>query len=212
MNDQTPDPKLLARFRTGDKTAFDALYQRYAGGVFAFARRLTQTKEEAEDLTQETFVAAFRSAEGFRGNARMLTWLLGIASRRWRDNRRTPRPQTYALQDGDTETATTHYAPVEQAALATVSLEGALAQLDVPLREAFLLVAAHGLTHKEAAHILNAPVGTVKWRVAEAGRRLRVLLSDEPDQKTEQTQPETPAHLPAISSSPAPAEVSHVPL
>ncbi len=210
-NENTDDAALLTRFRNRDKAAFDALYSRYAGGVFAFARRLTGTVEEAEDLTQETFVAAFRSAHGFRGNAHLLTWLLGIASRRCRDSRRTPKPQTSPLLEGEGEHILGATASVERAVVASVTLEAALSQLDEGLREAFLLVAAHGLTYKEAAHVLQAPVGTVKWRVSEAGRRLRVLLSDEAEPAP--SPHETPARSSSVpASSTASTEVSHVSL
>lgn len=169
------EPELTRAFCQGERAAFDTLFARYAGRVFAFAHRLSGCRSDAEELTQETFVAAFRSAPAFRGDARLLTWLLGIALRRFRDTRRgAPRPVLVEL-DGHEPSPKN----VENEALAGIALHRALARLDVPLREAFLLVAAQGLTHREAANVLGAPVGTIKWRVAEATRRLRVLLSED---------------------------------
>ena len=174
------DDSLLRRYRQGDRAAFDALYERVAGRLFAFALQLTQGRRaDAEDLVQETFVAAYRGIGGFRGGSRELTWLFGIMARRNRDNNRRPRLLITTIEETDEETAPIAASP-ENAALATVLLQEAVAKLDAPLREAFLLVAAQGLTHKEAAGVLRAPVGTVKWRVAEAVKRLRVALADEP--------------------------------
>lgn len=175
MSSSSDETELLTQFRRGDRAAFDALYTRYAPGVFAFARRLTGGNTgDAEDLTQETFVAAFRGAAQFRGGARLSTWLMAIALRRFRDKTRHAPPPSAAVNENDPSPAV----PVEAAALHNVAFERALAVLDPNLRAAFLLVAGQGLTHREAAAILQIPIGTAKWRVAEAARRLRSVLSD----------------------------------
>lgn len=177
--------KLLTAFRAGDRAAFDTLYQQYARRVFAFARQLTLNGADAEDLTQETFVAAFRGRAGFRGGSSLLTWLLGIALRRWRDRRRNLPPPSVDLPEatGDDGFA--------DRTVAFIAYEQALGELPHDLREAFLLVAVQGLTHREAAELLERPLGTVKWRVAEAVRRLRAVLSE-----TEEGEQE-PDHVPA---------------
>jgi RNA polymerase sigma factor, sigma-70 family len=172
--DPPDDRRLLAAFRGGDRAAFDALFARYAPRVLAFALHLTGgSRAEAEDLTQETFVAAFRGASAFRGGSRLLTWLLGIAVRRHRDAGRRTCPPTATLTDGDADSRPA----VADVATDAVAFRDALATLDSPLRDAFLLVAAQGLTHREAAEVLGAPLGTVKWRVAEATKRLRAALT-----------------------------------
>lgn len=132
---------------------------------------------------QETFLAAYQGVERFGGRARLSTYLIAIAVRRWRDQQRKPRHETVALLDEhDTSLHAPHPkdAPTENQALAGIVYRAALAQLDDPLKEAFLLVAAEGLTHKEAAQVLQIPLGTLKWRVAEAMRRLRIALTEEP--------------------------------
>src|ERR687885_615754 len=91
------DRKLIAAFRAGDRAAFDALFERYAGRVLAFARQLTGSSSEAEDLTQEVFLAALRGLPEFRGDSGLLTWLFSIAVRRWRDQQRRFRPASAAL-------------------------------------------------------------------------------------------------------------------
>jgi RNA polymerase sigma-70 factor (ECF subfamily) len=190
-DDERDEQRLLTAFQKGDRAAFDALYDRYAGRLLAFARQLTGCRAEAEDLVQETFVAAYRGAAGFRGGARVRTWLFSIAVRRLRDMRRKPGVSNVSGAEESlwNEEAIATGSPVERAAVAAVSFQAALATLDAPLREAFLLVAAQGMTHKEAAELLDTPVGTVKWRVAEATKRLRAAL-EEKDEGTRQSAPE----------------------
>ncbi len=185
MNRSTPDfsdpAQLVAAFRTGDRAAWDTLYDQTAPRLLAWARSLTGCASDAEDLAQETFVAAFAQSGGFRGKSSVLTWLCGIALRKWRDKRRSPRPETLPLCDeilpspkfgleNDTQNA--------NAVLLRLAYRQAVADLPENLRDAFVLVAQHGFTHKEAAQILSIPEGTAKWRVAQATRTLRLALAD----------------------------------
>ena len=171
------DPKLIAGFRAGDAAAFDTLYALYAGRVLAFARRLTGSQSDAEDLTQEAFVAAFRARQGFRGSAQFLTWVFGIVVRRWRDGERRPRLSTVPYLDSDV-CAIRDGSDMAEETVRKTMLNQAIDALDPILREAFLLVAGEGLTHREAATVVGCPLGTMKWRVAEAAHRLRAALEE----------------------------------
>jgi RNA polymerase sigma-70 factor (ECF subfamily) len=73
------DEKLVDRFRKGDQQAFSEIYERYRINVHRFILSRIQDRSEAEDLTQETFIQAFRSIASFEGRSKLLTWLLGIA-------------------------------------------------------------------------------------------------------------------------------------
>ena len=96
------DERALAlKLRAGDRQSFDAVYQCYAGRVMGFALRLTGSRTEAEDLVQEVFLAAYAARATFKGNSRLLSWLLGIAIRRWRDRCRHRTPETLALSNFD---------------------------------------------------------------------------------------------------------------
>jgi RNA polymerase sigma-70 factor, ECF subfamily len=172
----TQERRLIEAFQAGDATAFETLYEQCAGRVLAFARRLTGHEGDAEDLVQEAFIAAFRARESFHSRSHIVTWLLAIAVRRWRDKERSPRPKTvpYCESVMSGKNGKDHADQTIEA----VRLQAALDGLALPLREAFLLVAGQGMTHKEAAVLLACPIGTVKWRVAEASRRLRVALQD----------------------------------
>ena len=135
---------------------------------------------DAEDLTQEVFLAAFQGAGRFKGRASVQTWLYRIVLNCWRQTRRAPRLDTAPLLSD-----VPHSGPnLEQSVTDTTSLTCALAALPPDLREAFLLVKAEGLTHREAAQVLDAPLGTVQFRVHQAARRLRALLTEEGNEAT----------------------------
>lgn len=173
----TDERDLMRRFGAGERGGFDAVYDQYAHRVLGFAMRLTGNRSDAEDLVQETFVAAFKGCSGFQGRASILSWLLGIAVRKWRDQRRRLRLDTVELNDDwDTDESAPCTDSVEGTVINSVVVADALSCLDPPFREALLLVASQGLTYREAADALGEPVGTVKWRVFEATRRLRRIL------------------------------------
>jgi len=175
------DLRVLRAFRRGDHAAFEAVYRRYAARVMSFAYRLCGDRTEADDLVQETFIAAYRGREGFRGRSEVLPWLLGITWRRQRDAARSRRPASFALRESDAEPRGNPVSGgVEARALDAVMLEAAIDRLPPMLWEAFHLVMVQGLTHREAADVLGRPVGTVKWCTSTAVRRLREELRDEP--------------------------------
>lgn len=87
---EASDAQLLGRTAAGDRTAFDDLVRRHQAVIFRFARAVTATSEQAEDVLQETFLAAFRSAGTYRGEAPVRSWLLAIARNK---ARRLGRPR-----------------------------------------------------------------------------------------------------------------------
>lgn len=183
------DRELIARFRSGDRAAFDALYARYAGRALAFALRITGSRADAEDLVQEAFLAAYRGSRGFHGRSAFLTWLLGIVVRRWRDTVRSTRTRADFERQNPREQCHSPVRDASRDAIDVMAVEAALDALPEALREAFLLVAGQGLTHREAAQAAGCPVGTMKWRVAEAARRLRTMITDLDREEDEHVQP-----------------------
>jgi RNA polymerase sigma-70 factor (ECF subfamily) len=162
--------------RSGDPSAFDRLYASFAPRVLAYLLRLTGgSRADAEDLTQETFLAAYSTRSEISGGD-ALAWLFGVARRRQRDNfrARSARPETSAAESGEIADVAP---PIPEATARKVVLQEALNQLSLPEREAILLVVVQGLTYAEAATVMEEPAGTVKWRVHSGTRRLRRLLS-----------------------------------
>src|SRR5664279_2282534 len=76
----TPDMELVGRAKKGDLDAFEALTNRYEQRVYSLAMRMLRQEQDAEDVTQQTFLSALENLAGFRGEASLLTWLLRIAS------------------------------------------------------------------------------------------------------------------------------------
>jgi len=162
------------RLRPETHGGFREFYRQHGDRIYRFCFRLSGSVSDAEDLTQEVFLAAFQGQERFRGRSSVQTWLYQIALNCWRHSRRRPQLDTAALED-----AAQAGPDLEQSVTDSLALTCALAALPPDLREAFLLVRAEGLTYREAAQVLDAPQGTVQWRVHEASRRLRVLLAEE---------------------------------
>lgn len=149
-----------------------ALYDTHAQAVYRFCLRLCAgCAAEAEDIAQETWLAAFQGMERFDSRAKITTYLHGIALNIWRKRRRI-QARTTAF-DAD--------APLPDGMpdrLTRLTLNAAVARLPDAHREAFVLVKAEGYSSREAAHLLCVPTGTVQFRVFQAVRRLRVLLTD----------------------------------
>ena len=150
------------------------LYDTHCERVYRFCLRLCGgCQEDAEDLTQEVFLAALESLPRFAGRSTHQTWLFRIAVFRSRNLRqRRERLSTVPLTD----------LPLvggESQILARLTLASALVCLSEAQREAFLLVKAEGLTHREAAKVLQLPIGTVQSQVYEAVGKLRTILSEE---------------------------------
>lgn len=150
---------------------------KYAAVIRRFARTLTGNDADADDLAQSAVVSAFAGRAGFRGNSSVIAWLRGIAARKWRDSLRKRREAASDMADV-VEEASDPAAPVSQRVIERVALQDALSRLDPRARHALLLTASQGLTYRQASQITGEPVGTVKWRVAEAMRKMRILLEE----------------------------------
>ena len=157
--------------RPDDRAGFAAFYRQYGDRIYRFCYRLCGSVSDAEDLTQEVFLAAFQGEKRFEGRSSVQTWLYRIALNCWRHSCRTPRFATTPIED------VTQAGPgLEQAVADHLTLTCALAALPPDLREAFLLVKAEGLKYREAAQVLGIPLGTVQWQVHQASRLLAAAL------------------------------------
>lgn len=167
------DVALLAAARDGSERAFNLLIDRHQQAVRVFLRSLT-ARDEADDIAQETFLAAWTNAKSFRGEASVRSWLCSIAWRKLKASQRTwfrsrRRDTAYhgmTLTDEGQQTA----AADEHA------LHQALAQLPSDQRAAVMLCLGCGLSHSETAEALDMPLGTVKSHVLRGRTRLREVL------------------------------------
>ncbi len=150
---------------------FDTLYAEHGARIYRFCYRLCGDRTDAEDLTQDVFVAAWQSLPRFAGRAAEQTWLYRIALYRWNRLRTSRPPNTVVLLEDA--------GSVPGTPLLRILLDEAIEDLPPDLHEAFLLVKAEQLSYREAAAILEVPIGTVQSRVFAAVHRLRILLSEE---------------------------------
>ena len=153
---------------------FGAFYAEHGPRVYRFCLRLCGSVADAEDLTQDVFLAAFQGRARFEGRSSVQTWLYKIALNCRQNSVRTPCLVTVSVP----EDAAQGGPGLEQSVAENITLSCALSALPPDLHEAFLLVKAEGLTYREAAQVLAIPQGTVQWRVYEASRRLRGLLAE----------------------------------
>lgn len=171
------DAALVERaVRDGDPRVFDMLVRRHQGLVRAQLRRLLQgDAATADDLAQEAFLLAWRKLDQFRGEARFGTWLHRIAHTCFLQHVRARRP--HASEEEAVDALEVDPARSGSAGPALrLDLDAALRQLSANQRAALLYCAQLGLSHEEAAHVMNLPLGTVKTHIARGKARLRTLL------------------------------------
>jgi RNA polymerase sigma-70 factor (ECF subfamily) len=174
---ESDERERLERFRRGEPGAFNVLYAEYGPRLYRFGLRLCGgAVADAEDLTQEVFLAAFRSLHQFEGRSSLSTYLYRIAVYRWRQMKDARCRGEETLDDGREPAAPAASSDPARLGAARMEMDAALASLPAAQRAAFLLVKSEGLTCKEAADALGIPVGTVKYHVHEAVLRLRAFL------------------------------------
>ena len=174
----TPDEMLATAAAQGDRAAFAVLVGRHYDRVHGLAWRLTGSKAEAEDLTQDICAALPSKLRNWRGEAKFTTWLYRVVVNAVSDLRRRQMTRARAADGwGDWEIA--RQAEMAEARAARLWLEGAMATLSVELRDTAALVLGEELTQAEAAGVLGIPEGTVAWRMSEVKKRLRVLAAED---------------------------------
>ena len=181
----------IERLRHGDANAFERLVQERSGEIYGLLYRLTESREEAKDLTQETFLRAFQNITSFRGESDLRTWIYRIAinqaRNRWRWWRRRRRDATFSLDSTDDPGRLSLLATLksekardpEQDTLAherEVVLKKALSTLRHVYREAVVLRDIEGFAYEEIAVALDISIGTVKSRLARGRQELRRKL------------------------------------
>ena len=174
------DAGLLRRVAGGDQQALAGLYQRHGRIVLAQIYLVTGDRAVSEEILQDTMLAAWRGAAAFRGDSSVRSWLIAIARRQARDRRRRHRMRTVgdeALAGQPSGAPGPEHVALDRAEVAEVA--AAIRALASPHREVLGLVFGAGLSLREAAGVLEVPVGTVKSRMAAA----RTALSRRLDEK-----------------------------
>lgn len=180
------DAELAARAARGDKTAFEALVRAHEKDVYNLALRLSRSREDAFDLSQEIFLRVWRALPGFKGTAAFSTWLYRLTYNLCLDHARKAkrrREQPLVRQDGDgpeqpLEWPDLRYSPESQWDKRELreAIARAMHRLTPEQRAVLTLREIRGLSYDEIAEALRLPAGTVKSRLARAREALREIL------------------------------------
>jgi RNA polymerase sigma-70 factor (ECF subfamily) len=198
------DADLVDRARQGDPAAFGELVDRHRTAVYRAALAALGSHADADDVAQETFVAAYRRLSSFRGDASFKTWLLTIAWNQSINRRRSlvrvwaafgRPPSPYGLQRTsawagrgtgedtvEVEVATAAHESPEARFMSDElgrAIRGAIRALPAKLRDTLLLAQSGEHTYEEIAAMVGSPVGTIKWRVSEARRVIKSMLREQ---------------------------------
>jgi len=166
------DLELWQSAAKGDHRAFHALMDRHSAKLFRVALSLSSSRSDAEDVCQETFVAAFKSLKSFDGRASVKTWLTRILFTqvaRWRRDRA-------GRTMGSIDSAEPMVASSSIGVEIRIDLQAALRQLSPEHREVLMLREFDGMTYEEMAEVLGLPQGTVESRLNRARSALREKL------------------------------------
>src|SRR5437879_4084578 len=179
---------LVTQAREGDTQAFSALVRRYEGKIFRLAQHVTQNREDAEDVLQETFMKAYEHLDQFKGDSKFYTWIVRIAvNQALMKLRRRKTDKSVSLDetiDTGEDTVTREIAAWDESPEQQFSreelggiLDTAIQSLEPPYRSVFVLRDIDELSTEETAEALGLSVPAVKSRLLRARLQLRERLS-----------------------------------
>jgi len=174
------DVQLVQLARAGDKTAFTALFHRHNSNVYNLALRLTESRDLATEVSQETWIRVWRGLPTFRGDAAFATWTFRITvntASTWR-TRRTRRATVDLADVVEPEVVDSSELPekvLENAELGR-RLHRALASLSPALRTVVVMKDVYGWSHQEIAETLGLSVPATKVRLHRAHQRLQTRM------------------------------------
>jgi RNA polymerase sigma-70 factor (ECF subfamily) len=196
QNGQVSDKELMEKVKSDDTFAFSVLVDRYKVKLFNLVCRLLRSKEEAEDILQETFLRVYRERESYDPTYSFSTWVYTITLNLCRNElKRIKKIKFFGI---DLIQNSREYATAEATSDSCLSstLEKAIFSLPVKYRTAFLLRDVNQLSYEEVSKSMGIPLGTVKSRV----NRARLMLREE-------LKPKIKEHYELSKSSPLPIQL-----
>ena len=171
--------ELVTRACRGDMGAFEDLYRQHVGRVYGLCLRMTGHPESAEDLTQDTFVSAWRSLPGYEGRSSFATWLHRIAVNAVLARRRSPQGRNEISMTDETGEQMDFEAEETMDDATPIDIERAIAGLPPGARDIVVLHGIYGYSHDEAAEMLGVAVGTCKAQLHRARHLMRSRMGSE---------------------------------
>ena len=189
--DRDADARLIERARTGDVDAFEHVYRREVGRVYALCLRMTADASRARELTQTVFIRAWDRLESFRGDSQLSSWLHRIAVNEVlvearSDRRRTARvilAEDHATMDAPENEGASTRAPARSGITKPedtelrIDLERAIAGLPPGARTVFVLHDIEGYRHEEISRMTGSAEGTLRAQLHRARKLLMEALS-----------------------------------
>lgn len=179
-----PDEIIVERALSGDAEAFGEIVRRWERRIFALAYGMLGREEDARDATQETFLAAFRNLRGFRGEAKVSSWLHRIAVNQCITRQRRAKVRNEAALADEEERASSVAAPfdrspanVAEGRQRTAAVRVALNSLPPELRQVVVMKEFEELTFREISEALDLPLSTVKSRLYTGLKQLQMRLA-----------------------------------
>jgi RNA polymerase sigma-70 factor (ECF subfamily) len=178
--------KLIKGAKGGDVSAFQEIYEAFARRILNFIFRMVNSQEEAEDLTQETFVAVYQKLGSLKDNSKFEPWLFRIARNFVYQRYRERSPSTISMdaldEDGRmvTQVADVRKNPDEafQSGELEVIVADVIADLPEKYREVFVLSALQGLSYQQIADIVGHSLPSVKTDIHRARMEVRERVKD----------------------------------
>jgi RNA polymerase sigma-70 factor (ECF subfamily) len=178
------DEVIVERALTGDAEAFGELVRRWERRIFALTYGMLGREEDARDATQETFLAAFRNLRGFRGEAKVSSWLHRIAVNQCISRQRRAKVRSESALDDQHDNDVVSFAtPLSESPVRvvegrqeTLAVRRAINSLPLELRQIVVMKEFEELTFREIADALDLPLSTVKSRLYTALKQLQMRL------------------------------------
>ncbi len=174
---ENPELLLIRRIAEGSREAFEQLYRAWQTRLFRYLLRMVGDSGRAEELTNDTMIAAWKAAATFKGQSKVSTWLFAIARNKALNSMRQRQPETVEVEEAMAVTAS---AGGQELAVSRDRLQStmknALQQLSADHREVMELTFYQELSYQEIAEIMQCPVNTVKTRMFYAKTKLQEIL------------------------------------
>ena len=185
MSEEQTDEQLVARAQEGDGRAFELLVRKYQYKIIQLVSRLVGDSD-APDVSQETFIKAYRALNGFRGQSAFYTWLYRIGINTAKNHivsrGRRPANQDIDIQDAEQYGHTEHLSDVDtpESLLLSDEIKQKVAEvihkLPADLRQAITLRELEGLSYEEIAEVMDCPIGTVRSRIFRAREAIDAVV------------------------------------
>ena len=186
METVSSDEQIVERALAGEAEAFGEIVRRWERRIYALACGMLDSSEEARDATQETFLSAFRNLRGFRGEAKVSSWLHRIAVNQCITRQRRAKVRKESALEDEAETVGASYTTPAAASPARAAesrqrrelVRRAVQALPAELRQVVVMKEFEELTFQEIADALGLPPSTVKSRLYTALRQLQLRLKN----------------------------------